>query len=497
MQVNERINSANLMLVSSQTQTSDSTNTKNNSASTDFSSYLSFSANNQSNNVNNVGKPEVSQRSKEDTSSKDTAKVTNENEVKDDTKVNDKSKETDNSKVEQIKDADKTNSASESNKAQETTKESEIVDNEEDVLSTEDLQSVLELVGNVMQLLMNELGLSVEEITNKLDSFGMECTDLLSKEGMKEFFLNLQNANPTDLLVNEDLQGQLQEVLSQLDEILVASDFSVTDNADLLDNPEVQTVVDNFTKALSDTLQGKEENGQKEALDVSKANTNEADVIVTNNKNSTEQGTSHNGDTNASADGKEMPKTEILESKSESTSKTPNDFQNPILQAINEAMGTRVENVIPQEAVVSPREIINQIVEQIKVNMNQDNTTMQMNLYPEHLGKIQINIVSKDGIMTAKIVAETEAAKQAIEGGLTNLKESFEQQDLKVDAIEVMVSTTGFERSDENSNASQENSKAKRNHKINLSELDDNLEEEQNAEAEKMKAVGSSVSYSA
>lgn len=46
--------------------------------------------------------------------------------------------------------------------------------------------------------------------------------------------------------------------------------------------------------------------------------------------------------------------------------------------------------------------------------------------------------------MQAQIIAETEAAKAAVESGLAVLKEAFENQDLKVDAIEVMVGTPDY-----------------------------------------------------
>ena len=99
--------------------------------------------------------------------------------------------------------------------------------------------------------------------------------------------------------------------------------------------------------------------------------------------------------------------------------------------------------------------------------------------------------------MTAKIVAETEAAKQAIEGGLTNLKDAMQHQNLKVEAIEVMVSTTGFERGNEEQMANEQRSTGRNRRKLDLSESDEEISLEEEAEAEKMKASGSSVSYMA
>ena len=173
-----------------------------------------------------------------------------------------------------------------------------------------------------------------------------------------------------------------------------------------------------------------------------------------------------------------------------------NTFENPILQAIQNAVNN-VETVVNAEQPVQQVDIVRQVVEQVRVNMNQQATSLELQLYPEHLGRIQINVVSKDGVLTASIVAETEAAKQAIEGGLLNLKEAMQQQDLKVEAIEVMVSTMGFEKGEEQQQSFDEKGSSNPRRKIDLSELGEAIPVEDEVEIEKMKATGSSVSYRA
>ena len=156
-----------------------------------------------------------------------------------------------------------------------------------------------------------------------------------------------------------------------------------------------------------------------------------------------------------------------------------------------------MEDVTPvSETNVRPVQIVDQIVEQIRVNINEANTSMEMQLYPEHLGRIQIHVISKDGVMTAKIAAETETARQAIEAGLNNLKESLQNQNLKVDAIEVMVSTTAFAESDQRQEQYQQQGAGKRGTKLGF--LDGEEEEAADEiEAQKMQVEGSSVSYRA
>ena len=70
---------------------------------------------------------------------------------------------------------------------------------------------------------------------------------------------------------------------------------------------------------------------------------------------------------------------------------------------------------------------------------------MELQLQPENLGKLNLVIASRDGIITAQFMAENDVVKSAIENQIVMLKDNFEQQGLKVEAVEVMVQTHGFE----------------------------------------------------
>lgn len=97
--------------------------------------------------------------------------------------------------------------------------------------------------------------------------------------------------------------------------------------------------------------------------------------------------------------------------------------------------------------VTELREIANQIIEQIKVVVSQDHTSMELQLNPENLGKVNLSIQSKDGMMTAQFVVENELTKEAIESQMFTLKNTLEQQGIKVENIEVTVANYSFEQS--------------------------------------------------
>ena len=90
---------------------------------------------------------------------------------------------------------------------------------------------------------------------------------------------------------------------------------------------------------------------------------------------------------------------------------------------------------------------MNQITEQIRVHVKQDTTEMELQLHPASLGSVKVQLTSAGGVLTAVFTTENEAVKAALESQLIQLKENFSQQGLKVESVEVNVSTQGFERS--------------------------------------------------
>ncbi|MEH7385733.1 flagellar hook-length control protein FliK [Bacillus sp. JJ1521] len=60
-----------------------------------------------------------------------------------------------------------------------------------------------------------------------------------------------------------------------------------------------------------------------------------------------------------------------------------------------------------------------------------------INLYPEHLGSLRIEILQSEAGMIARIMASTAQAKELVESQITNLKHTFLAQNISVEKIEV------------------------------------------------------------
>ena len=160
----------------------------------------------------------------------------------------------------------------------------------------------------------------------------------------------------------------------------------------------------------------------------------------------------------------------------------------------------RIEELVADRTDVETAEnITKQVVNQVKLTMKNDVTSLQMQLYPEHLGKVSIQVVSKNGVLTAQIAAENEVAKAALESQLAILKESFDSQGIKVQSVEVMVSTNAFEQNQQSNteNSDQEHRhgrQAKKNILTGLTGEDDSELPEDNSLQE---TLGNTVSYTA
>lgn len=72
-------------------------------------------------------------------------------------------------------------------------------------------------------------------------------------------------------------------------------------------------------------------------------------------------------------------------------------------------------------------------------------------LYPEQLGSLRIEILQQNGVMTARILASTKAAKEILDSQLTGLRQALSNQNLQVEKIEVAQTLTESTRQERQS----------------------------------------------
>lgn len=77
-----------------------------------------------------------------------------------------------------------------------------------------------------------------------------------------------------------------------------------------------------------------------------------------------------------------------------------------------------------------------------RANFGQVNGTnrIAIKLYPEHLGQLRIELLEVNGIMTARILASTSAARELLDSQMHQLRQAFTQQNLQVERIDLSQS---------------------------------------------------------
>ena len=178
-------------------------------------------------------------------------------------------------------------------------------------------------------------------------------------------------------------------------------------------------------------------------------------------------------------------------------------YQNYNAQAQNQAVGQTGAMAAPTGAVYAEmpdsQQIMNQILDYMKVSVRPENTVLNMQLHPESLGTLHIQISAREGVMTAHITATSEAVKTVLENQIAVLRDNFAQQDIKVEAIEVTVETHQFEHNLEQGRqrGEEEQGRKPRRRRLDVSglESDEELTESDQIIREMMAANGSSVDY--
>lgn len=120
------------------------------------------------------------------------------------------------------------------------------------------------------------------------------------------------------------------------------------------------------------------------------------------------------------------------------------DEINDLLKVLNAKNDVTPNSEIPtvefSDMAVKVQEFIETMARDTKI------TSLSMQLNPENLGKVTVEVATKDGVLSAKVIAETQAAKEALEANLANLKSNLEQQGLKISDVEVTVESHAFEQ---------------------------------------------------
>ncbi|MBQ8167677.1 MAG: flagellar hook-length control protein FliK [Lachnospiraceae bacterium] len=383
---------------------------------------------------------------------------------------------------------------------------SEVDSNQE---AEQQIDEATAVIDEIKTIIKDALNINDEELESLLADMGIQLTDLAIGDNLKNLLLQAQGATNVDMIVNEDLANLVNEVVDKVNDVVSQYGFDNLKDFEqfvMANKEEIEVVLQdidvNTDISISDDAKifsGEAVSDTEESADTVTA---EDDYETTHNKS-----VGNNGESELGEEG--LTKKIVADTTTETTRQqaghhNSDSTHSQIANTFNQAIDNAVVNngnvdVTAFAGNVQEADIIRQIIDQIKVNAGREVQSMEVQLNPENLGKVYVNVEAKDGVMQAKIIAETEAAKNAIENNLAVLKENFSNQELKVEAIEVMVATYDFFREDTNEEfegQEQANDTSKSVGGINVNSIgEEELTEEEELEVEIMKAKGNTVSY--
>ena len=363
--------------------------------------------------------------------------------------------------------------------------------------------SLKALTGEVKAIVCAVLDMTDEELERYLAENGMCVMDLLLQNNLADFVADVAaDGDSLKLITDSNLSETFSELGDELKKLVATAaqemDISVeelnkyiqsTDFTDVSNEEPVDEVVGTIDKT---------------------ADTADTDELLSRRQNNPELDKDNNG---SAVEEPELGlEDKITVASGEDDASQSGTFQKSDESLSGQFLNTLIENV--DNAVqakedfkgysVNSENIVRQLVDAIKINVNSSFSEMELQLQPENLGKLNLVIASRDGIITAQFMAENDVVKSAIENQIVMLKDNFEQQGLKVEAVEVMVQTHGFEMGKNlegrGDNSQDDDDRHRTSRILTLEEInaiigDDEAADEDVLAAEMLRASGGNVDY--
>ncbi len=321
----------------------------------------------------------------------------------------------------------------------------------EEAAAAEGMEAECEVAAKVLEdirkAVAKALGLSLEELAGLMEQLGMTMVDLTNAQQLTQ--LTLAAAGETEfsvLLTDGELSGKLSGLLKQVQGILDEAEITPERLNELVGTEEFAQLMEGMPSAEAEIKSGAD-------TETNVRSTGKEPLQETGEDAGPkpEEGTFRFEAVRETQDGQVSARREGTQQSDaqpgEGTQTQAEQFLNFMADSVRETDAET--SFVRMDPAAQLREIADQLLEKVRVVVSPARTSMEITLTPESLGKVNLNIVSQHGAMTARFTAQTEIARQAIESQLVTLRENLEKQGLKVDAIEVTVSEFGFAQSDQ------------------------------------------------
>ena len=398
----------------------------------------------------------------------------------------------------------------------------------------EELQNQLEdtkdaFETGVKEILKDELGVSDEQVEDAMSILGLQWMDLLNPASLSQLVTQLTGTEDacsllmseefTNIMQNTDelvqslsetlgiskdewvaLQNQLAELTADFNETVDMADGGVQEIAPQTD----ATITSQDTTVMAATVQMTHTTEETQNVQPEEETEDAAPVIQVNASEDAQ--TENNVSENASGEMGE-PAAQSQKTKESSVNEHAQNMEFQV-RAEQQTVAPEEVNKVASRTTIDVQDIMNQITEFAKVNLSPENSSIEMQLNPENLGKVYLHIAAtKEGNITAELAVSSETVKTALEAQIADLRTSLNQQGIKVDAVEVAIASHEFERNFEQNASGEEQQGSQREEsgrtagrrlfRGELDELSGLMNEEEALAAQIMKDHGNTMDVTA
>ena len=316
-------------------------------------------------------------------------------------------------------------------------------------------EAISDKVAIVAEAISAELGVTVEEVQAAMEELGLGNADLLTVDGINAVIAEIANLeNPIDMVIDPEIS----QAIANVGEVLNQSLAELSEELDIPSDEVANLINTKVDAPITFEMPVTDENVTDENVtdeNVTDENVTDDSLLVNEMGNAADNEKVKATDDAENNNSSDLMNKEHVDVKAEDADKSKGNNETPVVTTNvsfenGNVVITKEVTDAEGETRVSTQEIIGQITDYMQSHSEEGLSEIRMQLHPESLGTLLINVTSKNGNITASIIAQNEAVKAALESAITTLEDNFKEQGVKIDAVEVTVGTHEFEQAMEN-----------------------------------------------
>lgn len=333
-----------------------------------------------------------------------------------------------------------------------------------------------DISSQIVEKVTDDLDISEDELNNAMQLLGLTAMDLLNPANLAALYCEVTGnaSDPQALVLNADftaLFNDVSQVASENDAQLdLLSQLTASDDGEILDADIVSSADTTDTNESTGSVNTPEKTVDSSYDDTAASGQNindTADEAVKVYDGGTQDSSYQNSDegTSSGETGNDITSDENTE-KTQSKSQVDSSFDDSGERILHHDDGAHSDNSVLHASVseqlntdtsfemsqsqsrlrVDTTDIIRQIVDSMSISNTTEESAINLQLTPESLGRMYINVSQKNSEISARIAVSNEAVKEALQTQMVNLKEALNNSGIRVNEVEITVASHEFER---------------------------------------------------